>query len=197
VAANDTKKPKDRGPVLSNIHLRKAARTLRAGGLIAYPTEAVWGLGCDPENQAAVMRLLALKQRPIEKGLIVIASDFAEIEHWLMPLAEKVEDRAFRTWPGPHTWLWPATPEAPPWITGGSSKIAVRITRHPAAVELCDAVGPLVSTSANRAGEVPARNVTEVRLRFGRAIDVVPGPIGRATRPTIIRDLLSGRTVRA
>ena len=186
-----------RGPQLSTIHLRKAARALRSGNLIAYPTEAVWGLGCDPNDESAVMQLLALKQRPVEKGLIVIASDFADIERWLQPMNEKIEDRAFRTWPGPHTWLWPATPEAPRWITGGSSKIAVRITRHPPAVELCDQLGPLVSTSCNRAGQPPAKTVTHVRLSFGPELVVVPGPVGRSPRPTTIRDLVSGRTVRA
>ncbi len=185
-------------PVVSPIHLRKALRALRDGGLVAYPTEAVWGLGCDPSNRDAVMRLLALKDRPVEKGLIVIASDFSDIEHWLTPMNEKVEDRAYRTWPGPYTWLWPATPEAPPWITGGGKRIAVRITRHPIAAALCDAFGPVVSTSANRAAQPPARSITELRLRFGQRIDaVLPGPLGRAPRPTTIRDLVSGRIVRS
>lgn len=183
---------------VSPIHLRKAARVLRDGGIVAYPTEAVWGLGCNPSDETAVMRLLVIKDRPVEKGLIVIASNFGDIEHWLQPMAEKVEDRAYRTWPGPYTWLWPATPEAPAWITGGGSRIAVRITRHPVAVALCDAYGPLVSTSANRSGQAPARNLTEVRLRLGTSIDaVLPGTLGRAPRPTTIRDLVSGRIVRS
>ena len=185
-------------PIVSSIRLRQAHKALRDGGLIAYPTEAVWGLGCDPLNRAAVMRLLELKRRPIEKGLIVIASHFEDIEPWLQPLNEKIEDRAYRTWPGPFTWLWPATPMAPPWITGGSGKIAVRLTRQPVAQALCDAVGPVVSTSANLTGQAPAKTLTEVRLRFGKQIDaVVPGALGRSARPTVIRDLLSGRTVRA
>lgn len=185
-------------PVVSSIHLRQAHKALRDGGLIAYPTEAVWGLGCDPLNQAAVMRLLELKRRPVEKGLIVIASHFEDIEPWLQPLNEKIEERAYRTWPGPFTWLWPATPAAPKWITGGSGKIAVRLTRQPVAQALCDAVGPVVSTSANLSGQAPAKTLTEVRLRFGSRIDaVVPGALGRSARPTVIRDLLSGRTVRA
>ncbi|EIT71681.1 MULTISPECIES: L-threonylcarbamoyladenylate synthase [Hydrocarboniphaga] len=185
-------------PVVSSIHLRQAHKALRDGGLIAYPTEAVWGLGCDPLNRSAVMRLLELKRRPAEKGLIVIASHFEDIEPWLQPLNEKIEERAYRTWPGPFTWLWPATPAAPPWITGGSGKIAVRLTRQPVAQALCDAVGPVVSTSANLSGQAPAKTLTEVRLRFGRQIDaVVPGALGRSARPTVIRDLLSGRTVRA
>ena len=184
--------------LVSPIHLRKVTRALRKGGVIAYPTEAVWGLGCDPNDEEAVMRLLAIKDRPVEKGLIVIASDFSDIEPWLLPMAEKVEDRAYRTWPGPYTWLWPATPEAPKWITGGSHRIAVRITRHPVAAALCDAFGPLVSTSANRAGQPPARSLTDIQLRLRRDIDaVLPGPIGRAPRPTTIRDLVSGRIVRS
>ncbi len=185
-------------PVVSSIHLRQAHQALRGGGLIAYPTEAVWGLGCDPLNRAAVMRLLEIKRRPVEKGLIVIASHFEDIEPWLQPLNEKIEERAYRTWPGPFTWLWPATDAAPPWITGGSGKIAVRLTRQPVAQALCDRVGPLVSTSANLSGQAPAKTLTEVRLRFGKQIDaVLPGALGRSARPTVIRDLLSGRTVRA
>lgn len=186
------------GPTVSPIQLSQVGRTLRRGGVIAYPTEAVWGLGCDPNDAAAVGKLLALKKRPISKGLIVIASHFEDIEHWLEPLSEKVENRAHHTWPGPTTWLWPATADAPPWITGGQRRIAVRITRHPVAAELCATFGPLVSTSANRSGQAPARNITEVRLRFGDDIDaVVTGAVGRNPRPTVIRDLVSGRTVRA
>lgn len=188
---------RDESPV-SPVHLRQVLRAVRDGGVIAYPTEAVWGLGCDPLDRNAVMRLLKLKRRPVEKGLIVIASHFEDIEPWLQPLNEKLEERAFRTWPGPVTWLWPASPAAPPWITGGSNKIAVRLTRQPVAAALCDAAGPLVSTSANVTGQLPARTLTEVRLRFGLELDaVLPGALGRSPRPTTIRDLLTGRTVRA
>lgn len=184
---------------MSLLHEREALRALRRGGVIAYPTEAIWGLGCEPTDRAAVMRLLALKRRPVNKGLIVIAADFEDIEHWLQPFSEKIEQRALHTWPGPVTWLWPATPAVPPWITGGSGKVAVRITRHPVASALCEAYGgPIVSTSANRSGQQPARSATQVRLRFGDSIDaLVPGALGRSARPTTIRDLLTGRTLRA
>lgn len=182
----------------SPIKLRMAVRALQQGGVIAYPTEAVWGLGCDPLNRDAVLRLLALKRRPVHKGLILVASDFAMLDPFVRPMNEKLERRAFSTWPGPVTWLWPASALAPPWITGGQARIAVRVSRHPLVAELCDAYGAaLVSTSANTSGRNPARSAAEVRLMFGPRIDaLLPGAVGRLARPTVIRDLLSGRTLR-
>lgn len=184
---------------ISPIKLLMAARALRRGGVVAYPTEAVWGLGCDPLDRSAVWRLLALKNRPATKGLILIASDFDMLEPFLQPLNEKLERRAFATWPGPVTWLWPASAYAPDWITGGGPRIAVRVTRHPVASALCDAFGgAIVSTSANISGREPARSASQVRLMFGRQIDaLLPGALGRLARPTTIRDVLTGRTVRA
>lgn len=183
---------------MSPIKLRQAVHALRAGGVVAYPTEAVWGLGCDPSNFDAFSKLLSLKQREVGKGVIVIASHFKDLEPWLEMLDERVEERAFRTWPGPVTWLWPASPEAPSWITGGRNRIAIRIPAHPVARALCDAFGPVVSTSANRAGRPAARSATQVRLAFGDRVDaILPGAVGNRLRPTPIRDLVSGMTLRA
>lgn len=183
----------------SPLKLRMAARALAAGGVVGYPTEAVWGLGCDPLNREAVQEVLRLKKRPMSKGLILIASDFEMLDPYLLPMNEKVENRAFATWPGPVTWLWPASPEAPEWITGGQNRIAVRVTRHPVAAELCYAFGgAIVSTSANTSGRTPARSAAQLRLMFGQQVQaVLPGALGRLSKPTTIRDLLTGRTVRA
>ncbi|MGB5495457.1 MAG: Sua5/YciO/YrdC/YwlC family protein, partial [Sedimenticolaceae bacterium] len=116
---------------LNRLKLQHAARVLRAGGVVAYPTEAVFGLGCDPLNRSAVLRLLAIKQRPMDKGLILIANRLEQLLPFLRPLDPKVEQRLQETWPGPVTWLLPAHPAAPRWLRGRHTKLAVRVTAHP------------------------------------------------------------------
>jgi L-threonylcarbamoyladenylate synthase len=181
------------------LKLREAAGVLRSGGIVAYPTEAVWGLGCDPFNPHACSRLMALKRRALGKGMIVVASHFDQIEPMLKMVDERIEQRAHATWPGPMTWLWPAEDWVPDWLTGRRNRIAVRISAHPVVRELCDAYdGPIVSTSANASGRVPAQTATQVRMWFGDAVDlIVPGDTGGLDKPTPIRDLLTGMTMRA
>jgi L-threonylcarbamoyladenylate synthase len=171
---------------------------VKSGGIIAYPTEAVYGLGCDPRNEAAVRRLLALKRRPAHKGLILIAADFAQLALFLQPLSPADQARLAATWPGPLTWLIPARPETPGWLRGRHATLAVRVTAHPLAAALCWACGhPLVSTSANLSGRPPARTALAVRRQLGRNLDyLLPGPTGGAAQPTEIRDLRTERRVR-
>jgi L-threonylcarbamoyladenylate synthase len=178
--------------------LREAVAALEAGGLIAYPTEGVWGVGCDPMNPRACSRLLALKRRAFGKGLIVVAADFEQVEPMLRMVDERIEQRALATWPGPVTWLWPAEDWVPDWLTGRRQRLAVRVSAHPVVRALCDAWGgPIVSTSANRSGLPPARNRVQVQRWLGRDLDViVPGDTGGLEGPTPIRDLLTGLTAR-
>lgn len=178
--------------------LRRAAGLLRDGAVIAYPTEAVYGLGCDPLNAQAVMRLLALKQRPIEAGLILIAADFAQLEPFLEPVPTPLRRKLSATWPGPVTWLLPARPEVPVWLRGQHATLAVRVTAHAGTVALCRSFGAaLVSTSANPRGREPARSLLQVRRYFGDSLDyLLPGPLGGRQRPSEIRDAVTGRTLR-
>lgn len=178
--------------------LREAARYLYGGGIVACPTEAVYGLGCDPGNADAVLRLLQLKRRPLAPGLILIGARFEHLAPWLGELTQAMVSRTDKTWPGPHTWLLPAAPGVPAWICGAHTTVAVRITAHPLAAALCDAFGgALVSTSANRHGRPPARSLLQLRLQFADAIDyIVPGPLGPSAKPTVIRDGASGRVIR-
>lgn len=178
--------------------LRNAARCVRTGGVIAYPTEAVFGLGCDPANRMAVTRLLALKARRIEKGLILVASDWHQLARWLQEIPAAWQRRLDRSWPGPVTWLIPAANDCPGWLTGAHAKLAVRITDHPPVRQLCRHLdSAIVSTSANRSGRRPARSVLQVRLQFGQQIDfILPGPLGTLAGPTEIRDLESGQVIR-
>lgn len=180
--------------------LRRTLHLLRAGGVIAYPTEAVYGLGCDPDDAHAVFRILALKHRPAAKGLILIGADFEQLQAWLLPLDTAVLERVRAPRSDPAvTWLLPARPEVPYWLRGEHDTLAVRVTAHPLSAELCRAFGkPLVSTSANRAGRPPARTALRVRRQLGRGVDrIVVGRLGDARRPSEIRDPFSGRVVRA
>lgn len=179
--------------------LRETARRLHAGGVVAYPTEAVYGLGCDPENEQAVQRLLALKQRPVEKGLILIAADLAQLRRYLGPVPEAQMAQVLQSWPGPATWLLPAARGTPDWLTGGRDCLAMRVTGHPPARALCLAWGfPLVSTSANPTGRPPARSALQVRNYFDDRLDaILTGPLGGRSRPTPIRDARTGALVRA
>ncbi|MEX2469741.1 MAG: Sua5/YciO/YrdC/YwlC family protein [Pseudohongiellaceae bacterium] len=176
-----------------------AARTLRQGGVIACPTEAVWGLSCDPFNEAAVDRILALKERPRDKGLLLVAASMAQLEPLLASLTEAQRQRLADSWPGPVTWVIPdPIPIYPEWVRGRHDTIAVRVSAHPDVRQLCAAfAGALVSTSANRAGEEEIRSRTILESAFGAMLDfVVDGELGGADRPSQIRDLLTGAVLR-
>jgi len=181
--------------------LEDAVAALRRGGVIAYPTEAVWGLGCDPFNEAAVMRLLASKQRDVGKGLILIAGALQQLHGLLdwdaLPAARRAAVVA--SWPGPSTWIVPATPRVPRWITGDHDGVAVRVSAHPLVVALTAAYGgPLVSTSANPGGRSPAYARGELDPELLARIDALaPGETGGQTAPSTIRDARSGAVLRA
>ena len=178
--------------------VEQGAEVLRAGGIIAYPTEAVYGLGCDPGNAGAVARLLEMKRRPVAKGVILIAADLTQLRPYIQPLSEAQTRQVMAHWPGPVTWLLPARAEVPRWLRGDSPAIAVRLTAHPLAAALCRQFGgALVSTSANRGGEKPCRTPDCVRQEFAAEVDcVVAGELGSESRPSRILDLVSGTVVR-
>jgi L-threonylcarbamoyladenylate synthase len=183
---------------MSPFRLRLAARAVRDGAVVAYPTEAVYGLGCDPLNPQAVQRLLAIKGRAWKKGVILIAASLDQLRPYIAPLSEPQRQRVMAAWPGPVTWVLPAAPQVPAWLTGGRATIAVRVTDHPLAAALCRAAGTaLVSTSANASGRPPARSSLQARLRCPGVDLILSGPTGGLMRPTEIRDLASGRTLRA
>jgi L-threonylcarbamoyladenylate synthase len=173
--------------------LRRAVRhALAEGDVIACPTEAVWGLGCDPFREDALQRLLALKRRAPAKGLIVVATGIEQLGALVQLPPKDTLARALATWPGPATWVFPAGPAASPTLTGGRDTLAVRVSAHPVVRALCEAWGgPLVSTSANRSGRAPARSRTEVQIRFPEVL-AVPGALGGLDKPTPIRDVMTG-----
>ena len=182
------------------LQVAEAAQSLHRGGVVAYPTEAVWGLGCDPFAEAAVLRLLAIKQRPVDKGVILVAGALEQFEgllDWSLLPTDRCE-AVYATWPGPHTWIVPASPAAPRWITGAHAGIAVRVSAHQPVVELCRAYGgALVSTSANRAGQPAAHGFDQLDPAIVDGVDaVLAGDTGGLQRPTDIRDARTGIALR-
>jgi len=179
--------------------VRELARDLLAGKIVAYPTEAVWGLGCDYRNQAAVERLLALKSRPVDKGLILATGQIEQVEPLLALLPEEQAAKARSVWPGPYTCVIPdPEQQIPEWIRGEHDSVAIRVSRHPLIGQLSQALGmPLVSTSCNPAGRPPARTAWQVARYFGQEVDVISGgDTGGARAPSTIIDVRSGKQLR-
>ncbi len=177
--------------------IREAVRRLEHGGIIAYPTETVYGLGCDPFNAAAVLHLLALKQRSIRQGLVLVASDLAQLKPLLLPLSPATKSRVTKTGPVATTWVLPCLPEIPAWLRGRHASLAVRITTHPVAAALCKQWGgPLVSTSANLHGRQPATGPLAVRKAFNDRVDCILHGERGSGRPSEIRDGISGKILR-
>lgn len=170
---------------------------LRRGGIIAYPTESCYGLGCDPRNPRALQRLIRLKGRSTAKGMLLIADRFKRLKPFVRPLHAADLTRMQHSWPGPVTWVAPASNACPPLLTGGRPTIAVRVTAHPVAARLCRSLGmALVSTSANKSGKKPAKTAAECRRIFGMRVRVIPGRIGRRRRPSTLIDLATGNILR-
>lgn len=183
---------------MSGWHIKRATQQLNAGGVIAYPTEAVYGLGCDPFDAAAVYRLLAIKNRPVSKGLILVASELSQLEYLLAPLSDAQRQELNTVWPAPVTYVIPCHEAVPHWLRGDFDSLAVRVSAHPTVQALCQQFGgPIVSTSANESGREALRSISAVNRRLGGYVDyVVPGTTNPAAQPSEIRDLASGAILR-
>ena len=186
--------------VLEN-KIKSSVKALQQGLLIAYPTEAVYGLGCDPQQPDAVERLINLKKRNPEKGLILNASTFEQLAPYLENIDDSLANRAKQTWPGPKTWVWPVNKQQTlsPLLTGRFNSIAVRVTNHPIVTDLCDAFqGAIVSTSANLEGEEPAKSSQQVREYFPNQLaSIIDGPLGGLESATPIFDVITQQEIRA
>ena len=184
---------------MGQLDLQSACDHLIQGHVIAYPTEAVWGLGCDPYNHGAVKRIFAIKQRSPEKGLILVAASMEQLKPLLDPLSESQLKQLRSTWPGPITWLIPDSKKLiPGWIKGSHDSVAVRVSAHPLIRALCTQFeNPLVSTSANLSGEPTLREPQELQQKFAGKVDfIVKGELGTGIAPSEIRDLCTGQLIR-
>lgn len=181
------------------LEINEAVKCLRDGGVIAYPTEAVWGLGCDPFNSDAVNRLLAMKQRSKSKGLILAGASILQVGVLMEALSPEQRKQVESKWPGPVTWILPDISNIiPSWIKGQHATVAIRVSNHPIVKDLSNAFGGMiVSTSANFNNESEIRSFDILERRFGSKIDgIVKGDLGLNINPSEIWDLESGIRIR-
>lgn len=180
------------------IDFKTVSQTLKKGGIIAYPTEGVFGLGCDPFNKKAVLRLLKIKERPIEKGLILVGASQQQFESLALDLSKTDWEKINQIFEVPCTWLVPASPKVPIWIRGLHNSVAIRIIQHPIAQKICEFFqNPLVSTSANKTGSPPCLTVKTVRQVFQDKIDlIVEAETLGLNKPSRMIDLLTGKILR-
>jgi len=177
---------------------RSIAAHLKRGGLIAYPTESCYGLGCDPDNRTAVLRLLKLKQRPQRKGLILIAASYRQVARYLQPLTPDQQQELRRAGAQATTYLMPTHHSTPRWLRGEHNTLAVRLTAHAGAARLCRGVNSaLVSTSANRSGQKSAKTYSQCLRLFGHSVWVLPGRVGKYKKPSTIRTWVDGKIIRS
>lgn len=178
--------------------LLEARDVIRGGGVVAYPTESCYGLGCYPKNHAAIRKILSLKRRSVTKGLILIAGDITQVTKYIEILPDELLSKISSSWPSSTTWLVPAASWVPSWLKGDSDKIAIRVPAHSLARQLCKYCGhALVSTSANLSGQPAARSCAQVRRCFANKVDyVVDSNCGSASRPSTIIDLLTDQIIR-
>ena len=176
----------------------EAVETVQKGGILAYPTEAVFGLGCNPNHLSAVQRLLGVKQRPAHKGLILLAANINQLNDFVPALDDEIAERVLATWPGPVTWLLPVFDKVSPLVRGNHHTIAVRISDHPVCQQLCQRLGhPLISTSANLTGHAPAQSAIQVKEQMGQQIDLIlDKPLGGRQNPSEIRNAFTNEIIR-
>jgi L-threonylcarbamoyladenylate synthase len=193
VSNNSVSKPE------TDTSLKNVLWALQQEDVIAYPTEAIFGLGCDPDSEKAVNALLALKKRPWQKGLILIAANYEQLKPYVNDsiLSDLQRETIFSYWPGPVTWVIPSRVSTPRWLTGSFDSLAVRVSDHPLVQQLCSQYGkPLVSTSANLSGQEPCRTEERVRMQFGSSLPILSGRVGGRLNPSEIRDALTGKKFR-
>ena len=179
------------------VHARKAALVLSEGGLVAYPTEGVYGLGCDPLNQAAVFSLLELKRREAGKGLILVSGHIEHFSFLLSKCSVADCDKMLQTWPGPVTWIVPHYGQVPLWISGGRDTVAIRVSAHPVICAITQFFSmPIVSTSANFSGDPPAKTIYQLNRLRPKLDYIVPGPILTPGVPSKMIDLKTGIILR-
>ena len=202
----------------ANPNVIQAAKFIRAGDVIAYPTESVYGLGCDPQNLIAVNKILQIKQRSSSKGLIIVAANIEQAFPYIKPLSDENIAKILSPTDKVITWLIPAQDNLYKLLTGTQEKsltstqeksltstqeklgkkIAIRISQHPIIKALCEELQhPIISTSANISGKPMCWSAQQVKQQLKTGINyILEGGSGGQSKPSEIRDLLSDQKIR-
>jgi len=187
---------------MSTIDLTNALNTLKNQGVIAYPTESVFGLGCDPDSPIAINKVLQLKNRSPNKGLILIAANIKQLQNYgdFSALSNQQLAIIKKTWPGPFTWVIPAKKDISKLITGDFNSVAVRVSAHPIVQQLCQQFNkPIISTSANLSGLSPcttSQQIYEMFTNHPLLENIIDAPVSGLAAPSQIFDALSGKRLR-
>ena len=186
------------GSTASDHALSEAVAVLKSGGVIAYPAESCFGLGCDPMNQEAVARILAIKKRAVIQGVILIASDVDQVNEYADLESAPLLESILASWPGPNTWLLAKRDTVPDWLSGEHTTIAMRVTAHQTSRQLCEIyAAAIVSTSANRHGRPALTDINSLRSEMGSELDyIVDASIGSDPAPSLIRNAITGLQLR-
>ncbi len=179
-------------------YVSKACEVIRAGGLLVYPTESVYGIGCNPNNTTALKKLLNLKKRSPEKGFILVASDFSMFKDFVKPLPKDTLERIKKHWSEPVSWVVPAVDHCPKLLTGNRNTLAIRVSAYPFIQAMCKQLGhAITSTSANISGSDPITQVNGLIAEFANDVDyIVPLSLEKQNSPTPLFDALSGKRLR-
>ena len=156
----------------SDFSIRHAAHIINHGGIIAYPTDTIYGLGCDPYNHDAVEKINQIKQRPLDKKFILLAADIDQVRPLIL-ISEDQEKTLTQT-TEPTSWVIDASPDAPSWLVDENKTITIRISKHHDVTRLCHAAGhAIISTSANISGKKPASNALDLHRYFHDSVDKI------------------------
>ena len=179
-----------------NPQIQQAAKIIQSGGVISYPTESVFGLGCDPLNEFAVNKILKLKNRAVEKGLIIVAGDLKQLKPYVELSTE--EEQKILNEKSDTTWLVKKSELTPGWVSGNHKKVAVRVSNHPLIFQLCQIINqPLISTSANPSGSAPAITSQQSKHYFSNNVDLYIDYASKGTgQPTQIKDITTDIVIR-
>jgi L-threonylcarbamoyladenylate synthase len=188
--------------MMTNFELSHALNALRTQGVIAYPTESVFGLGCDPDYDSAIQKILDLKQRPSHKGLILIAANIEQLKKYadFSSLNATQLKAIHNSWPGPFTWVLPAQKKLSKLISGDFDSVAVRVSAHPVVQQLCAEFGkPIISTSANLSGLEACVNATQVKQMFTKQSllnTIIEADVSGLNNPSQIHHAITGQRLR-
>ena len=159
---------------VSDADLATASRVIARGGVVAFPTETYYGLAVDPFNVAALTRLFEIKERPLDKAVLVLVHDRGQLSLLVRQVVPVFRPLMELFWPGPLTLVFSARPELSQLLTGGTGTVGVRVSSHPVATRLLSVFGrPVTATSANISGRSPATTAAQVVAQFGTAVDCI------------------------